>query len=243
MQVKYFLGEACKNTFLLFDQIGSTPDDLYFEEAHLALLQEDRDDALILTLEKKETTALYIKMHVLGRDKKFGEFCGNGARSVAAYLFSNYPEYEEFFIVTKRGTFPLYSLGNGIYSAHLPLVEFPQSKVKSLSYGEILEPHLAIQKSFSDEDLFSMGSHLNQQEDLFPGGININAWTILSENMIAVKTYERGVQGLTKSCGTGSSVCAALYLQGKGKVFVKTPGGILLIRIQERHVELIGRAK
>lgn len=242
MSLKYFLAEACQNTFVLFDQIGKTPNKLFWKKVHTVLLKEQRDDALVLTLCKEEGRSLYVKMHVLGVDGKFGEFCGNGARSVAAYLFESYSKYKEFYIVTKKGVYPLFSLGNGIYSAHLPLVEFLESKIKSMTYGEILEPHMALEKSLSDSALHVLGSHLNQKKDLFPDGINVNVWTIINTNTIVVKTYERGVQRLTKSCGTGSSVCAAHYLQGRGKVFVKTAGGPLLIRIKEDHLELIGPA-
>ncbi len=243
MNLTYFLAEACQNTFVFFDCIEVPPDCLFWKRAHAALLKEGRDDAIILTLESKGITALCVKMHVLGVDGKFGEFCGNGARSAAAYLFSHYPEYKEFFIVTRRGTFPLLSLGKGIYAVHLPKVQFSKSKVSSIPYGEILEPHLALEKSLSDHDLCSIGSHLNQKKALYPEGINVNAWEVLNPNLIAVKTYERGVQRLTKSCGTGSSVCASLYLKEEGRVFVKTPGGPLLIRVQKEHLELIGPAQ
>ena len=197
---------------------------------------------MVLTLESKTQKALYLKMHVLGVDGKFGEFCGNGARSVAAYLFSHYPEYEEFYVVTKRGVYPLLALAKGMYAVHLPKVQFSQSKVDSVAYGEILEPHLALQEPLSDQELHKMGSQLNQNTTLFPDGINLNAWHVLNVTTIAVKTYERGVQRLTKSCGTGSSVCASLYLKGEGEVAVETPGGPLLIRIDKEHLELIGPA-
>ena len=222
------LAEACQNTFVLFDCIDSEPN---WKSAHAALLKENRDDALILTLEKKTPTALYLKMHVLGVDGQFGEFCGNGARSAAAYLFSHYPEFKEFYLVTGRGTFPLFSYGMGIYAVHLPKVQFSED------HWEILEPHLALEKKLSDRELLDLGRAINQKRS-----INVNAWVELQPSVIAVKTYERGVQRLTKSCGTGSCVCASLYLNGKGSVFVKTPGGLLLIRLQDKHLELIGPA-
>lgn len=241
MKLVYFLAEACKNTFVFFDWIE---DELSsWKGAHSALLKERRDDAIILTLENKSSTALYLKMHVLGADGKFGEFCGNGARCAAAYLFSRYPEYKEFYIVTRRGTYPLLSLGKGIYAVHLPKVQFSKGKANSIAYGEILEPHLALEMSLSDTDLYKLGSYMNEQKECFPDGINVNAWHVLNPSTIAVKTYERGVQRLTQSCGTGSSVCASLFIKGEGRVFVKTPGGPLLIRIQKEHLELIGAAQ
>lgn len=242
MKLTYFLAEACKNTFVFIDHLKAPPGEFLWDQVHYVLLKEERDDALILTLEKKTRSALYIKMHVLGADGKFGVFCGNGARCAAAYLFFRYPEYKQFYLITEKGSCPLFCLGKQIYAVHLPQVQFSQSSLHSFSYGEILEPHLAFEKTLSDQDLHKVGLNLNQKPGLFPDGINVNAWSIVSPNMISVKTYERGVQRLTKSCGTGSSVCASLYLKGKGKVFVKTPGGHLLVRIQKDHLELIGPA-
>lgn len=231
MKFPYHLAEACKNTFVLFDCIENAPDKHFWQFAHAALIKENRDDAIILTLEKKTPTALYLKMHVLGVDGNFGEFCGNGSRSAAAYLFSHYRQYKQFYLVTRRGTFPLFSYGMGIYAVHLPHVQF------SGDHWEILEPHVAVGKKLSNAELLRLGRSLNQNRS-----INVNAWEVLHPALIAVKTYERGVQRLTKSCGTGSCVCASLYLNGKGSVFVKTPGGLLLIRIQDKHLELIGPA-
>ncbi len=244
MKFTYFLSDACKNTFVLFDCIGTALSEGFWKRVHEVLLQEQRDDALVLTLESESKTALYLKMHVLGADGKLGEFCGNGARSVAAYLFGRYRDYKEFYLVTKKGIFPLLSFGQGVYAVHLPKVQFAISKFDSFSYGEILEPHLALKQNLSRRQLFKLGASLNQNKNLFPKGININAWHVLSPSVIAVKTYERGVQRLTQSCGTGSCVCASLYLEEKeGKVFVKTPGGFLYVRVLKEHLELIGPAQ
>ena len=63
------------------------------------------------------------------------------------------------------------------------------------------------------------------------------------KNRITVKTYERGVQRLTLSCGTGSSCSSTIFLRGEsGSIHVATPGGDLEITISEEGLELKGPA-
>ena len=64
-------------------------------------------------------------------------------------------------------------------------------------------------------------------------GINVNAVNILDNNRIQMRTYERGVEGETLSCGTGVTA-AALSLAtmkslGGGLIHVETKGGDLSV--------------
>src|SRR3990167_5081442 len=97
-----FPAETRGNTFLIFDCLdGTLPD---WGEIHSLLIQADKDDALILL----PTQGLpYLKMVVFGQDGNFGEFCGNGSRAVATYLFENYQGHKEFFLETPWGICPI----------------------------------------------------------------------------------------------------------------------------------------
>lgn len=92
---------------------------------------------------------------------------------------------------------------------------------------------------------FSEDSSISEKKgiliDIFPLGINVNAWHILKKGSIKVKTYERGVQRLTQSCGTGSMSCASVYATS-GLVSVSTPGGDLKITLEKNGIELQGPA-
>lgn len=251
--MKYYLAEACQNTFVLMDCLETHRiDNLILDSAHQFLKTENRDDALILTQGEFDGNSFYARMVVLGLDGTLGEFCGNGSRACAAYLFKKYPLVENFFLTTTYGIHPLIRYADGGYSIKLPPARFEinekfianPSLFKNkygFDYVEMIEPHLIIQKTLSDEELFSLGRELNRQKDLFPHGININAWHILNEGSLHVKTYERGVQRLTRSCGTGSMSCAAFY-QSRGNIHVSTPGGGLLIQMQDDGIVLKGPA-
>lgn len=253
VNMKYYLAEACENTFVLVDALeGSYDPKRLFSEAYHYLMAENRDDALILSQGQWEGEYLCMHMLVLGQDGALGEFCGNGSRACAAYLYENYPSIKRFALKTAHGIHPLYSCGSGVYSIKLPPPSFQHNpkfiacpkKIQSeyhLHYVEMMEPHLIVQEEMKDEELLALGRHLNNDKALFPLGINVNACSLMKDGSLFVKTYERGVQRLTRSCGTGSVSCASL-LCSSGHVRVTTPGGGLDIFVDEDGVELKGPA-
>lgn len=253
--MKQSLVEACNNTFVLIDCLDKTHlEDDILKLALARLKEEDRDDALILVDGRVSGDSFSAQMVVLGLDGAFGEYCGNGARACAAYLFANYGCYQKLFLRTGEFLHRLSHLGENLFSVTLPPVRFalnpkfikPGASIEPFQYVEAIEPHLVIEKNMSDEDLTSIGKKLNQQREIFPLGINVNAYHFLEGGAISVKTYERGVQRLTRSCGTGSISCSAVAIKERGNlgtVDVINPGGPLKIIFRENEIELCGEGK
>lgn len=82
-------------------------------------------------------------------------------------------------------------------------------------------------------------------------GANVNFVTPISEESFEVRTYERGVEDETLSCGTGvTAVAIAMFETGRTKareVNLVTPGGNLVVRFEKtatgyNKVQLIGPA-
>jgi diaminopimelate epimerase len=68
------------------------------------------------------------------------------------------------------------------------------------------------------------------------GGINVNFVENTGEDSIFVRTYERGVEDETLSCGTGvtaASLMSAHNERGFNRVEVKTPGGLLSVEFNK----------
>ena len=67
-------------------------------------------------------------------------------------------------------------------------------------------------------------------------GINVNFVELLDKETIYVRTYERGVEAETLSCGTGVTAAALLCAHnnpGFNRVAVKTPGGSLSVEFNK----------
>ena len=82
-----------------------------------------------------------------------------------------------------------------------------------------------------------------RHDSIFKEGTNINFFHELSPGQIRVRTFERGVEAETLSCGTGVTACGYLYLQNKtdlNEVSVQTEGGTLVVQRQATKVYLLG---
>ncbi|UAY50726.1 diaminopimelate epimerase [Ferruginibacter albus] len=101
-------------------------------------------------------------------------------------------------------------------------------------------------------DVVETGREIRYSSTYEKEGINVNFVEILSPYKILVRTYERGVEDETLSCGTGvtaSALVAAHNDNGFNRVEVKTPGGHLSVeyeKIDSQHfnnIWLCGPAK
>lgn len=95
------------------------------------------------------------------------------------------------------------------------------------------------------------GSKIRYNKDIYPQGANVNFVSPLSDQAIEVRTYERGVEDETLSCGTGVTACALLFgsQRGSENIDIHTKGGILQVSFASdgkggfEKIQLIGPAK
>ncbi|MPN32430.1 Diaminopimelate epimerase [bioreactor metagenome] len=98
--------------------------------------------------------------------------------------------------------------------------------------------------------VYKNGNEIRNSATYKDEGINVNFVEPISEDEIFVRTYERGVEDETFSCGTGVTASALVFLKGKNKVEVdvKVLGGNLKVYAEQdgdsfRNIWLEGPAK
>ena len=94
------------------------------------------------------------------------------------------------------------------------------------------------------------GGRIRNSDDFLIEGINVN-FVEVNDDEIFVRTYERGVEDETLSCGTGVVAVAIALHHNKytreGTACIKTLGGELTVSFEEhngkyRNIWLIGEA-
>jgi diaminopimelate epimerase len=102
-------------------------------------------------------------------------------------------------------------------------------------------------------DVLAIGRHIRYNEQYKKDGINVNLIEQKSDLSIGIRTYERGVENETLSCGTGATACALALadknnLFGKMVIDVDVQGGALKVAFERstsgnyKAIELIGPA-
>lgn len=91
--------------------------------------------------------------------------------------------------------------------------------------------HVMLVDNLDDYDVKSNGAKIRYSERYGKVGSNVNFVTQLSENHFRLRTYERGVEDETLSCGTGATATAiAMHALGKtnaNNIILDVEGGRL----------------
>lgn len=92
-------------------------------------------------------------------------------------------------------------------------------------------PHYVVFCTDVDEiDILPAARNIRYNTEFKENGVNVNFVEVLDEKNIRIRTYERGVEDETLSCGTGVTAAAITHLMREGsgrKVHVETRGGTL----------------
>jgi diaminopimelate epimerase len=140
-------------------------------------------------------------------------------------------------------------------TAGIKLQMNPVNEVKELGNDFFIDtgsPHyIRFVDDLSNFPVYDEGKRIRYSSAFEPGGTNVNFAEILSDNTVFVRTYERGVENETLSCGTGVTA-VALAASRKGltsPVSIKTRGGNLSVEFVSgqpgmfTQIYLIGPAK
>jgi diaminopimelate epimerase len=217
------------------------------------------DGVLFLALEDAFSPPRVV-MTLVQPDGSTAAMCGNGARCAAAWA-SNRTGSDEIMIDTQSGTrharveggeatiemgVPAFDPGEVPLAdgRSEPLIE---EAVEGLTVTAVNTgvPHAVAfvdsvdtADSVDAVDLDSVAPAV-RHADVFPQGANVTvAERVAGERAFRQRTYERGVEGETRSCGTGAVAVAAVakrlgHLSGDDAVTVSPPGGDLTITVPD----------
>ena len=148
------------------------------------------------------------EMDYYNADGSSATFCGNGARCIVAFAQKLHIIDEETVFIAKDGVHKA-EINNNIVKLQMRDVIEYQDK-KDFFFVNTGTEHTVI---FVDEldkyNVFEKGKKIRYSKEFQPLGTNVN-FVEIENNYLKIKTYEKGVEDETLSCGTGivaSALC------------------------------------
>lgn len=236
----FFKYHGTGNDFILID---ARDKNVFLTEEEIATLCHRHfgigADGLMLLL---PSTGYDFEMKYYNADGKEGSMCGNGGRCIAAFAY-----HQEI-----TGLAMKFNAIDGIHHARILEEGYPGCRV-SISLNDVLEveilgpgkflldtgsPHYVEYVPLLENiNALEKGKDIRWEKQFQPGGVNVNFVEIVRQGL-HVKTYERGVENLTLSCGTGVTACAITAAHekkdGPYKWEIKTQGGPLEVSYKKQ---------
>ncbi|MCF2443147.1 diaminopimelate epimerase [Dyadobacter sp. CY345] len=235
MEIPFFKYQGTGNDFVMIDnRSGYFPSSQKLIESLCHRRFGIGADGLIL-LENAE--GYDFRMVYFNADGREGSMCGNGGRCAVRFAHDLGMFDQETSFIAVDGPH------EGV--ATKEIIRLKMGSVNGVERHEKYDflntgsPHyVTYVDDIQETEVVSIGKDIRYGSEFGPkGGTNVNFVQLLGENHISVRTYERGVEDETYSCGTGVTACvlsAHLREGWNGLVTVETLGGTLQVDYLEK---------
>ncbi|MDP2524705.1 diaminopimelate epimerase [Maribacter dokdonensis] len=249
MENTFYKYQGTGNDFVMVDnRNGQFPKDDYLLIAKICNRRFGVGaDGLILLENDAETD---FRMVYFNADGKEGSMCGNGGRCIVAFAhFLKVIEKETVFIAVD-GLHEA-TITNDVVSLKMLDVKEIKEKTNALFMDTGSPHHVQLVNGLKSFNVVKEGARMRYGV-YGEKGSNINFVEKNDEGGFDIRTYERGVEDETLSCGTGvTAVALGMYHLGNTKentIGIKALGGNLEVSFKEQNgsysdIYLKGEAK
>jgi diaminopimelate epimerase len=180
------------------------------------------------------------EMKYFNSDGRESSMCGNGGRCLVQFAYDQGLHKNEYHFLAIDGPHEAEIDDNG--NINLKMKDVPAiNENRGDSIIDTGSPHyVKIVSDVMDYDVFQKGMDIRYSAEFAKEGINVNFVEQKKPDEIIVRTYERGVEDETLSCGTGVTASAlACYHNEVGYNYVKvfTKGGKLTVKFDRTDDE------
>jgi len=251
MEIQFYKYQGTGNDFIMIDNRNLT-----FPKDNITLIKKMCDrrfgigaDGLILLENDSEQD---FKMVYFNSDGNESTMCGNGGRSIVRFAHDLNLIGDETSFMAIDGKH-LAKVDKEVVSLEMiDVSEIIQNEDGSLFLNTGSPHHIAMVSEIEHFPIYDFGKEIRYSNQYAPGGTNVNVVEAIDSDHYKVRTYERGVEDETLSCGTGATAVAlGMHFLGKAKtnkVHIEIPGGNLTISFQKEgnkytNIHLIGPAQ
>jgi diaminopimelate epimerase len=246
LTIRFFKYHGAGNDFILAD---NRKDNFIADEKMIARLCDRHfgigADGLILL---NKVDGFNFGMKYYNSDGRESTMCGNGGRCITAFAdflsLPGGPQYR-FLGIDGEHTGKILSKEGNLYNIILSMGDVKDYLVEGEAF--ILDtgsPHFVRFKDEVDSiNIIKEGRIIRYSAEFQQNGINVN-FVQEKEHGIFVRTYERGVEDETLSCGTGVTASALAFAARNGKdtgpVSVRTKGGNMVVHFRKSESGFTG---
>lgn len=232
MQIRFYKYQGTGNDFVILDNRDGQYNGLSTEQ--VAFLCDRRfgvgADGLMLLSTREGYDFEMIYYNADGRESSM---CGNGGRCLTKFASDMGMILTTYRFIAIDGEHEASINTDGTVALKMNDVE----QVREDGNNFILNtgsPHfVSLTNNVMDLDVFKKGREIRYNNEFKEKGINVNFVEQMEDaDKIIVRTYERGVEDETYSCGTGVTAAALVCHHndnGFNRVEVKTKGGWLSV--------------
>jgi diaminopimelate epimerase len=249
MTIQFYKYQGTGNDFIMIDNRKDV-----FDPSDYKLIEKLCDrrfgiggDGLILLTNHANYD---FQMVYFNSDGKQSSMCGNGGRCIVQFAHDMNVINDKAFFIAIDGEHDAY-IKNGL--VHLKMIDVAQTEINTDFYFmNTGSPHyVRFVYDIKDYKVFEEGQKVRYNDRFKEKGTNVNFAEKIQDDELWVRTYERGVEDETFSCGTGVTACAlaASYEGMQSPIKINTLGGELQISYEKctdgsfKNIFLIGPAK
>lgn len=236
--MKFHKYQGTGNDFIMIDnRLG------FFPKESVALVEKLCDrrfgigaDGLILLENDADTD---FRMVYYNSDGNQSSMCGNGGRCLVAFAKSLGIINDKTTFIATDGLHHATILENGSVSLQMKDVQEVKIEADYIFLNTGSPHHVTLVNDIQNLDVKKEGAVIRYSDLYGKAGSNVNFVIQLSENNFLLRTYERGVEDETLSCGTGATATAiAMNAIGKtnsNEIAIDVEGGKLKVSFEKTN--------
>ena len=234
MEVKFSKYQGTGNDFILID---NRKQNIQLDQPTVAQLCNRKfgigaDGLMLLEL---APDADY-RMVYFNSDGNLSTLCGNGSRCMAAFA-------HQLQVIGKQAKFLAADGMHDIQINNDTSISLKMGDIRHVERGEDYfflntgSPHyVKVVEDVQNIDVVAEGRSIRYNERFREEGTNVNFISV-KEDQLFIRTYERGVEDETLSCGTGATACAIVAaltgLAGRNQCELNTLGVVLKVSYEK----------
>ena len=238
MQIEFYKYQGTGNDFIMVDNRNqSFPKENNQLVAHLCNRRFGIGADGLILLENDETTDF--KMVYYNSDGNPSSMCGNGGRCLVAFAKKLKIIKSNTIFIATDGLHHATISNDGLVSLQMIDVDNVQVNQKHVFLNTGSPHHVELVNDLKNYNVKENGAKIRYGITYGIVGSNVNFVEQINQNTFAIRTYERGVEDETLSCGTGATAVAiAMHVLGKTKansINLNVEGGQLAVSFDENE--------